>query len=145
MIPVSELEAYNADDIVEMSDQMDLNFEGKVDNSLNYIVIESSVTDLTKGQVIPRHKANLYRGSGAILRRYDEYLKEQEAKNEPIEDLPDVNIQEPSYLANRDLVKYLASRFPWGQTDFSFYEDLINEAHEELKIPKVGSEKRCIA
>ena len=136
LIPVSELEAYNADDIVEMSDQMDLNFEGKVDNSLNYIVIENASTDLEKGQVVPKHKANLYRDAGVMFMRYDEYLKEKEAGEEVVEDIPDVVYKESAITANQTLVKYLAYYFPWGSDNLQDYADLEDRAFKRLGIPR---------
>ena len=100
-IPASELEAYDKDDISEMSDQMDLNFEGKVDNSTRFIVIENQNTDLKKGEILDRHIAQKYMGSGAIIQRYDKYIEEREARNEPIEEEPDISVTMSSQEANQ--------------------------------------------
>ena len=136
LIPVSELEAYNVDDVAEMSDQMDLNFQGKVDNSLNYIVIENATPDLQKGQILPKHKANMYRDAGVMFMRYDEYLKEKEAGEEVVEDIPDVVYKESTITANQTLVKYLAYYFPWGSDNLKDYSDLVDRAFKRLGIPK---------
>lgn len=136
LIPVSELEAYNVDDVAEMSDQMDLNFQGKVDNSLNYIVIENATPDLQKGQILPKHKANMYRDAGVMFMRYDEYLKEKEAGEEVVEDIPDVAYKESTITANQTLVKYLAYYFPWGSNNLKDYSDLVDRAFKRLGIPK---------
>jgi hypothetical protein len=137
-VPATELEAYDKNDVAEMSDQMDFDYSGEVDNSLNYIVMENATTDLSKGDIIPRHKANKYAGSGVILQRYDKYLEEQEAKRETIEDeTPDVTSRMPSNMANKDLVMaIMRDGYPWDNPDYTMYNQKATEVSEKYGIPK---------
>ena len=126
-----DLEAYDKTDVAQMSDQMDFIFDGREDNRGKYIVIENGSSGLRKGDVIQRNEANKYSGSGVLLRKYDEYLKEQEeAKNlETREDPPDISVKKTPIRNNEDLVKLITADYVWGHDDYNQYFLIAREVH----------------
>ena len=135
-IPNEQLEAYDKTDVAQMSDQLNFIFDGRADNRGKYIVVENGSTELSKGQIIQRNEANKYTGSGALFRKYDEYLEEQEEarKQDSVEDPPDISVKQTPIENNEDLVKLITSDYIWGHDDYNQYYRIALDVHRRTGI-----------